>query len=212
MTTSDDLFAVGPDAASNPKLRFWKQRMGRADIGDVRCEVVRPRDVLGFKPAKLYVHFFDNDGSEMQCDEADWDDELNAGLVALAVKAITEENEAQRFSLSLRAAFRPAERRYGDGFFNAVLVQWVRESSLATALPVQEILSHVHTNRPYREGGDSYENCRDLIQSAVRGRALELTQNLQYPREAAQEILARAVAQYVDERFSVSVGKAFGWK
>jgi len=182
------------------------------DVSDVRCEVLRPPDVLGYKPAKLYVHFYAQDAKELLCDEVDWDDELNAGLVALKVKAIDENNEAQRFSLGLRAALRPAERMYGDGFFNAVLVEWVRASPFAQTVPVQELLPHVHANQPYRGNGNSYENCRDLVQTAIRARALELTENLHYLREKAEGILSAALAQYLDERFSVSVGRALGWK
>jgi hypothetical protein len=211
MTTFDDIFGASPDASSHPKLRFWKQRKAQADVNEVRCEVRRPRDLIGYKPAKLYVHFFAPGGSELLCDEADWDDELNAGLIEMGVKAIDDENEAQRFSLGLRAALRPAERRYGDGFFNAVLVEWVRDSPFAEVELVREILPHVHANRPYRGHGTSYEECRELVETAIRAGALELTEGLHYPRGEAERILAGAIAQYLDERFSVSVGRAMGW-
>lgn len=211
MTTFDDIFGAGPDASSHPKLRFWKQEKARPDVADVRCEVRRPSDVLGYKPAKLYVHFYSGDNQELRCEETEWDDELNAGLVALGVRAIDEGNEAQRFSLGLRAALRTAERRYGDGFFNAVLVEWVRESPFAQIDPIRELLDHVHANRPYRGNGSSYEECRELVQTAIRGRALELTKNLGYSREDGERILASTLAQYLDERFSVSIGRALGW-
>src|SRR5947209_3576456 len=126
MSTFDDIFGAERDAVSHPKLRFWKDRKTQAGVSDVRCEVRRRRDVLGYEPAKLYVHFYGPGNEELLCDEVDWDDELNTGLIELEVKAIDEENEGQRFSLGLRAALRPAERRFGDGFFNAVLVEWVR--------------------------------------------------------------------------------------
>lgn len=211
MTTFDDIFGAGPDASSHPKLRFWKQEKARADVADVRCEVRRPPDVLGYKPAKLYVHFYARDSQELRCEETEWDDELNAGLVAMGVKAIDEDNEAQRFSLALRAALRTAERRYGDGFFNAVLVEWVRGSSFAEVDPIRGLLPHVHASQPYRGHGGSYDECRELVQTAIRGRALELTENLKYSREDSQRILATALAQYLDERFSVSIGRALGW-
>lgn len=211
MPTFDDIFGAGPDSSSHPKLRFWKQRKAQSDVGDMRCEVLRPRELLGYKPAKLYVHFYAPDSRELLCDEADWDDDLNAGLIDLGVKAIDGENEAQRFALALRAALRPAERRYGDGFFNAVLVEWVRDSPFAQTEPVHELIPHVHANPPHR-GGSAYEECRDHVQTAIRARALDLTQKLHYPREEAQRILAAALAQYLDERFSVSIGRAMGWK
>jgi hypothetical protein len=211
MTTFDDIFGAGADASSHPKLRFWLQRKAQPDINDVRCEVRRPRDVLGYKPAKLYVHFYAQGGNELLCDEADWDDDLNSGLVSMGVKAVDEDNEAQRFALGIRAAFRAAERRYGDGFFNAVLVEWVRESSFSQTGPVEEILHHVHTNRAHRGHGSSYEECRDLVQTAIRARAIEITNKLHYQREVAQHVLAAALALYLDERFSVSIGRALGW-
>jgi len=42
--------------------------------------------------------------------------------------------------LALRSAFRQAETRYGDGFFNAVLGQFVKESEFAEFPEVAEIL------------------------------------------------------------------------
>ena len=211
MTTFDDIFGAGPEAIAHPKLRFWEQWKARPEGGDVRCEVRRPSDLLGYKPAKLYVHLYAADGSESHLDESDWDDELNAGLIGLGVRAIDEHNEAQRVALGLRAALRPAERRYGDGFFNAVLVDWVRNSSFAQTDPVREVLPHVHANPPHR-GGGSFDGCRELIQTAIRARAHELTDKLRYAREGAQGVLASALAVYLDERFSVSVGRALGWK
>ena len=57
MPSFDDIFEAGRDASSHPKLRFWKQQKAQATVSDVRCELRRPRDLLGYKPAKLYVHF-----------------------------------------------------------------------------------------------------------------------------------------------------------
>ena len=69
-----------------------------------------------------------------------WDDDLNSGLIDLHVRAVSPEQEAERFSLGLRGAMRKIEREVGDGYFNAVLVDLIRDSDLtqdpAIAVPI----------------------------------------------------------------------------
>ena len=49
-----------------------------------------------------------------------------------------------------------------------------------------------------------------MIDGAIRGRAKELSKDLRYPISDAEGILAAAVAQYLDERFSVTNRKVLG--
>jgi hypothetical protein len=176
----------------------------------VQVEVARPRDILGFKPTKLYIHLMQG-GQKVGPKEYDWDDELNTALVRSGVTAVSEDNEKSRFALALRAGFRKAETRYGDGFFNAVLGQFVRDSEFRGFPEVADVLRDVHTNAPYMGGGGSYEDCRSLIIQEIRARAQELTTCLHYPQPAAEEILAGAVARYLDDRFTVSDRRRLGW-
>ncbi len=55
-----------------------------------------------------------------------------------------------------------------------------------------------------------YDRCHELIDAAIRGRALELKDDLGYSMEEAWGILVEAVARYIDRRFSVSLRRQHG--
>jgi hypothetical protein len=209
MSNADEFFADDEDWEGHPKLRYWMERLGRPEISDSKCELYRRRDGLAFRPAKIYMHFYDQAGQEVQCDADDWDDALNGGLVRKGIQAITEENEEERFALSLRAAFKRAEFRFGDGFFNSVLIDLVTNSPFAQDPRVEEVLGHVRVLPPNMES-QAYYDCKETITLAIRGRAHELTRDLKYDRPAAERVLAGALARYVDERFSVSNRRLLG--
>ena len=194
----------------HPLLRFLSRRRAEPDFQEAKVEVVRPRAPLGHRPAKLYLHFYAKSGDEMESPHAEeWDDELNTALIQRRVKAISVDNEKVRFSLGLRAALQGVEDRFGDGYYNSVLIHHISNSPFEDNPVVAEVLSHV-----YRNGIDptfrTYHECRDMIDGAIRGRAKELTKSLGYELPEAEDILASAVAQHLDERFSVTNRKALG--
>jgi hypothetical protein len=139
-----------------------------------------------------------------------WDAELNNALVNRGILAINESNEIQRFGLGLGAAFEHPENRYGDGFFNSVLMTVIDQSPFAKMDPVRELRPHISTNSPY-QGGDSAHDCSMMIQAALQDRWLELREKLKYDQSNAERILAGALAYYLDERFSITDGRKLGW-
>ena len=90
-----------------------------------------------------------------------------------------------------------------------MLVHHIVHSPFAGHQTVESVLKYV-----YRNGVDTsfrtYAECRSLIDNAIRGRAMELVENLRYAIPEAEEILAAAVAQYLDERFSVTNRRIMG--
>src|ERR1039458_291197 len=133
----------------HPVLRYIDaQRPDRIEV-----EVVRPRDVIGFKAAKLYLHLT-KEGVQQPPVEYAWDDELDFALVQRGVKAVSPESEKVRFALGLRYRLRRTESRYGDGFFNSVLMILVRDLRFDQFPEVQAVLQHIRTNQPYA-GGNS---------------------------------------------------------
>jgi hypothetical protein len=163
-------------------------------------ELFRPREALGFRKARIVVHFQKN-GQEAEEKDDDWDDNLNAGLIQLGVRSRTPDEEKDRFALGLRAALKTPEKRYGDGYFSAVLVRYVLQTDFRNHREVAPVLEHVNQTPPNESR--SYEDCFKMIDAAVKGRAVELTHNLQYDMPLAWDILAGAMARYLDERFSV---------
>ncbi|MDZ7616977.1 MAG: hypothetical protein U1E05_08235 [Patescibacteria group bacterium] len=139
-----------------------------------------------------------------------WDAELNDTLLERKIRAVDESNEVQRFGLGLAAAFQHPENRYGDGFFNAVLMLVVGQSPFAEMGPVREVSQHISTNRPYG-GGHSEDDCGAMIQAALQDRWRELRMQLGYDKMEAEHILAAALAYYLDERFGVTDGRNLGW-
>lgn len=207
----DDFFDArnGP---AHPRLRDWGRRLPpEKPAGSASLEVFRPRGEFGPGTPEMYVQFYES-GRETHLDQVPWDDDLNAGLIKLKVKAVDSEQESERFALGLRTAMRRAEREFGDGYFNAVLVELIKESDLTQHREIADIMQYAFANSPHREGGafDRYTVCRELTADAISGRAKELTRDLGYTQEDAKKILISALAHYLDERFSVSSRRDFG--
>jgi hypothetical protein len=206
-----DEFFLGPPAApSHPRLRNWKARLEQGATATV--EVFWPGSALGPSEAEMNIQFVNN-AQLLPLETIPWDDDLNAGLIQLKVRAPSPEGEAERFALGLRAAMRKAVREFGDGYFNSVLVDFLRRDTDFSDYPaVAEVLKHAHAIAPYCEGAalDRYRACRDMIRDAISRRASELTQELGYTHEQAVPILVGALARYLDERFSISSRRRFG--
>jgi hypothetical protein len=158
------------------------------------------------------VLHFTKDGQPQPLETVAWDDDLNAGLIKLDIPSINPDQEAERFALALRGALRKAEREFGDGYFNAVLVDLIRESDLTRYPEIAEVLAHSTALGLDHEGKTtrSYNLCREMIADAIGARAYELKKNLGYIEEEAKPILIRAIEQYLDERFSVSSRRRLG--
>ena len=209
MSGLDEYFNGEGDWEGHPKLRFWANYRQRPEVGEARFELRRARQGLTFRPAKIDMHFYDRAGDEIHCDSEDWDDGLNNGLLRLGITAITPENEQERFALVLKAAFKKPEYRYGDGCYNSVLIAHLRNSPFDSYPAVAEVLRQV-TASPPEFRSQSYSECSDMIDLAIRGRAHELLRDLHYERNQAEEILAGALSRYIDERFSVTNRRFLG--
>jgi hypothetical protein len=208
MTRLDDFFGGPTDSLTHPRLRTWKARLDRAGT-TATLEVFRPEAVLGQSRPEMNVQFKEG-GNLLPLETVPWDDDLNAGLIQLRVRAISPDQEATRFALGLRAAMRKAEREFGDGYFNAVLIALVKESDLISNPKIAEVLKHTVASLPSRDG-KGYKLCHDMITNAIRGRAQELTGPLNYSQAEAKPILLDALERYLDERFSVSTRRRLGW-
>ncbi|MGO8746338.1 MAG: hypothetical protein ACLQNE_10140 [Thermoguttaceae bacterium] len=211
MPRLDDYFSEAIDTQyDHPLLRYLTAVGAQPDFREAKADVIRPRGPLGHTPTKLCLHFFAKSGDEMDRPRLeDWDDELNAALIQRGVRAISVDNEKVRFSLGLRAAFRAAEDRFGDGYYNGVLIHHIVNSPFKDHSAVGEVLPHVHRG-DIDPSFRTYYDCREMIDNAIRGRAKELTKYLGYEIPEAEDILASAVAQYLDDRFSVTNRRILG--
>jgi len=205
MPPLDSVFTQKRPPYQHPLLRF----LDGIKPEDVRVEVVRPKDVLGYKPASIYLHWVVG-GAKQPPHPYPWDSELNEALVRLGIRSPSADAEKVRFGLALRDSFKRPEARFGDGFFNAVLVMVVRELEFQEYPEVAEVLRHVTQSRPHM-GGHGYDDCREMIIATISGLAGDLVDKLHYSEADAKTILAGAMARFLDERFTVSDRIRLGW-
>jgi hypothetical protein len=204
MNELDKMFEASGETAFPPLVRYCK---GRKEAGDrIEVELYRPA-ASGVSRTDLVIHRWVKE-KEQEPLQVEWDDGVNAGLVDLGIRAIDLEQEGERFALAIRAALRKVERKYGDGYLNAVLIDLLDDSDLCKSGELAEVRKFVHTNRP--EQSRSYHECRELIANEISGRAVELRDKLKYKPEEIKAVMTKALAIYLDERFSVSSRRNFG--
>lgn len=184
----------------HPKLRIWSAWVGEPGFTAIDADVVREREGLVLKPARLYLAFR-HGASVVHSDETDWTPELDGWLITIArAKGSSVAFDKTRFAQWLRNNLQPAIRRFGDGFFNVVFMEIVRrdfgdQAEVAQVLPKIYVGSNVH---PDRRG-----ECVDLVEQAFNFTGKPIA-DLYGDSADAAEVLAGAVAQYLDERFSVT--------
>lgn len=204
MLDLDVLFS--PQPYDHPRLRKWRLR--KEEGAELAVEVRRSREGLVTLPAELYVCITRPQGKSVT-EREPWEYGLDLALVGDGVRATDRTNEGKRFALLLRELLRPIETRFGTGFFNGVFVELVRSSGLDQHEVLARVLKDVNA-RPIRDRREK-EDCAARIRAALSQCATWLTCSLRYPREEAEDILASAVAEYLDERFSVTNRKLLGW-
>ncbi|MDC0712393.1 hypothetical protein POL68_28275 [Stigmatella sp. ncwal1] len=207
-TISDYFRKAQPAWEAHPLVRHWRAMQTDPTVSGLTMELYRPREGLSFRPADIYVRVERKAESPVPPHPSPWEDVLNEGLVHLKVRAISKENEAQRFSLMLQSAFEPIDSRVGATFFNAVLIDRIRTGPFAEHPPVAQVLEKIREYAPHRE--QAWNDCVAMIDNAIVGRANELVDDLGYSRPEAEAILASALGQYLDERFNVTNRKLLG--
>ena len=205
MNELDKILDASGETVLPPLVRSCKRRKEAGDR--VEVELYRPDTAGGLSRTELVIRRWEQE-EEQEPRQVEWDDGVNAGLVDLGIKAINLQQEGERFALAIRAALRKAERRYGDGYLSAVLVDLLDESDLCHGGEIADMRKYVHTNSPERSR--SYHECRDLVANEIGGRAVELRDKLKYKPEEIKTVMTKALAIYLDERFSVSSRRNFG--
>ena len=208
MTRVADFFRADPDALLDPRLREWKSLIEADGMTAVLEMNHWPGAAFGRQDPDMELHFHRADRSGPSVSLL-WDDSLNSGLIRLHVRAADLSQESMRFSMSFITAFRAAECVAGDGFFNSVLFDYINASDLGENEVITALL-RVISVVPVDRGAAKYARCRDMIDSAIRGRAMELKDDLGYSIDEAWEILVGALARYLDRRFSVSFRRERG--
>ena len=201
MPNLDELFDPKSNRGSHPQLRELESLI--AGGGIVECAIERRREGFIFRPAVIYVYTKSVAGST-QVDSFGWDAMLNAVLIEHGIKAIDQDNEGLRFSMMLRSELQSVEIRYGEGYFNAVHLEYVQQTFGAQP-DIAAIIQKVGPGRPYQ--GKAYRNAKEAVEAASTNVARILSEKLKYDSTLGKRILIRSLKLYLDERFSVSPGE-----
>lgn len=207
MSATNKYFDAPAPAPEHPRIRAWAQYRRYPEVDHVELEIRRNREGLTFLPTRMFVTFNRADGDIIRGpDEAEWELELDDWLVKERVRAKDEDNEKLRFSLRLKAAMRPIAARFGDGYFNSVLVHLLRRGPFANHSALAETLASIHE---YEAAGGSRRDCEELIEHEL-GVAAQALMGLYAERPLAEDILAGAITQYLDDRFHVTERRLLG--
>jgi hypothetical protein len=195
---------------SHPILRKWESRYKASGVIKIQCKFWRERDGLTFRPAELYVRFVGDDGQDRaEPDDRLWDRRLDAWLVERGARAESIENEVERFGYALQERFSEAIDQVGDGYFNAVLAEFLRHEELGKLPAVAEQLKELAKNAPYES--KSRGDCRAMIEASIQSAGRDLTERLKYVDDEATVILDGALAYYLDERFGLTNQRMLGF-
>lgn len=189
-------------------VEFWAQKAEERG-GHVEVDFERKRDGLSFRPARLIVYIVDTDGTRLDRSPEPWDEEVNEDLVSIGARATSVGNEVERLGYALKFKLEPAEVRYGDGYYNSMLVLTLNELGFADVQNVARCLARITDYPPSRDSVE-FDNARRDIEVALRDAGGQLTASLKYDAETAQQILADAVAYYLDERFHITNRERLG--
>jgi hypothetical protein len=206
MSLADELFGPEVGEPPPPEARRWEFFLERG-VRPV-CTFVRRRDGLGWTPARLVISYPGVAPTVPPDPPIAWDPRLERWLLDHKIKAVDAANEAERFGFGLEAQLEPIEVRYGSGYFNAVLVTYLREGGFVDQPAVREKLDAIHSYPP--SAGQAREDCTAQIKAVLATNARRLAA-LGYDREAAIGILATAIAYYLDERFNIQTRALLGF-
>ncbi len=201
MSDLDDLFQASEHPDVPYAVRVWLQRIHEG--AKPKVEVVRKRNGLSYGPTRLRLIF---DAKDMPQD--DWDPHVSEVLAAEKVAAVDEANEALRLALMLADWFQHPAQRFGDDWFNCVLVEYMKEGPPRGVKDVQDILRYIDEFPPHHES-NGYADCRNEVQ-AVLQRGAQMLTSIGYDRTTAERILVRALVQFLDDRFGVTNRRMLG--
>lgn len=198
-----DKFFDKKEPPVHPKVAYWKSILAKGQVERIRVTFVREKDLLVFGPARLFVHLHDAAMEDVRSpEEMAWDERINAELVKMHATALSKQNETERFGMVFNDRFRLVDSRFGDTFFNAVLVTYLKSSAFAKLDPTKTILDGMQEYRP--SPGRQLEECEEMIEDVI-GYAIDALHGpLKYSRPTTTDIVAGALAYYLDERFSIS--------
>jgi hypothetical protein len=206
MNLADELFGPETVDTTPPEARRWEHFLARG-IRPV-CSFVRRRDGIAWTPASIVISYPDASPPVPSDPPVPWDEDLERWLLDHKIRAESDANEAERFGYGLTAEFRPIERRCGSGYFNSILVQYLRDRGFADEPAIREKLASIHAAAPSPSEAMVDYAAQVKAVLATTARTIE---SLGYDRQASIDILAKAIAYYLDDRFNIHTRALLGF-
>jgi hypothetical protein len=204
--TISKYFSSPSPTPPHPRIKFWQKLLEQAPGTKMSLVFDRLRNGLLRGQPRLFVTFAPPTGLP-RLDECDWEQELDDWLIERGVRGDSQDNDQERLGLHLARAFRPIIDRYGPSYFDAVLVDFLAKGDFSQSEVVAEMLGQIHRRPPV---SGPVTECTAFIEAEISKLAGKIGK-LYEDEEAAVEVLAGAVASYLDERFSISNQKMLGW-
>jgi hypothetical protein len=204
MSGLEDLFTKAK--LDHPKLRAWSADLAAGAAASL--EVRRARDGITVGPPILHIELTWPDG-RVQSDHAEWELGLDEALVERGIRARTLSAEAERTCVRMKGLFRPIAIRYGDHYFNSVLVAVLHEMNVSKSVEVQDILDQISVDTPHK--GTLFEDCREDIIAVLADVLGSLHEALMYSKDESIDIVTAALVRFLDDRFSVTSRQILGW-
>lgn len=201
MTPSRYIRAVTPPP-DLPIVMAWKSWIAaHPSFSRLEVELEHVQEGILRGPVALYVHFLDASDQRLRTQQIEWEADVERYLIdEVRVPSQTRESEILRFKLLLNESFRPIWREVDGGYFDAVLVQMLGEGDYRDHPAVREMLAHA---RPGNPSPPRLAETRALIDAALAYVGGRLSLVRPDPTEA-DDILALALAAWLDDRFSIS--------
>lgn len=178
-------------------------------MNHIELEIRRQREGLTYLPTRMFVTFVVRMAPSFARTKPSGSSSLiDSWLLKAHVRAKDEDNEKLRFALRLKAALNPIAVRFGDGYFNSVLVSLIRGGPFGGREPLAQVLGAIYE---YEAAGGSRFDCEQLIDYEIGVAARELLSLYDNNRALAEDILMGAIAQYLDDRFHVTDRRQLGF-
>ncbi len=108
---------------------------------------------LEYRSAKFSFALFDSNKRSISGDESYWELDIHQDMIDTGLNCESNDNESERFGFAFRELFKKPENRFGDGYFNSMLLGYVHISRTAGYDKAKEIIGAIHQNQPDMEGG-----------------------------------------------------------
>ncbi len=186
-----------------------KQIFELKDSKQIQIKEVRfsfPKDPLEMSEAGFEFEYKQNDDSTHQIRKCKWYETLEEELLKRGIQVVSLKQEALRCGYHLRSNLKTSDILYGKSLTNITLRDFIEER-FGDLPPIKNIVEQIKHFQADENPNSS--DCQNYIKSCINGLGNSLVWQLKYNNNEAFQILVGAVTYLLDQRYSISISKAF---